>query len=263
MYREYPAPEALTGLVECFWRRELTKPGADTSGVILPDGRVDVIWTARGPTLVAGPQTRFLPRPLQAPFVAIGARFCPGVGPPLLGLPAHELVDMHVSLTEIDTRPAARLNDQLAALADPGLAVTRIGDALAELADGAGALDPVVRGAARILDGPGTTVRYVASEVAMSERQLERRFRESVGYGPKTLQRILRFRRFLSELGKDPEGSGDLARIAAETGYSDQAHLTRGSRELSGLTPTQLKRLWQSDRVRRPSGQGARSPAGS
>jgi len=95
-----------------------------------------------------------------------------------------------------------------------------------------------------LLDGPGTTVGHVASEVALSERQLERRFRESVGYGPKTLQRILRFRRFLSELGKEPESSGDLARIAAETGYSDQAHLTRESRELSGLSPTQLKRQW-------------------
>jgi AraC-like DNA-binding protein len=244
MYREYPAPEALTGLVECFWRSEFTEPGADTSGVVLPDGRVDVIWTAGGPTLVAGPQKRFLPRPLQAPFVAIGARFYPGVGPPLLGLPAHELVDMHVPLTEIDTRPAGALNDQLAALADPGLAVGKLGGALAELADGAGALDPLVRGATRLLDGSGTTVRHVASEVALSERQLERRFRESVGYGPKTLQRILRFRRLLSELGKEPESSGDLARIAAETGYSDQAHLTRESRELSGLSPTQLKRLW-------------------
>jgi AraC-like DNA-binding protein len=244
MYREYPAPEALAGLVECFWRSEFTEPGADTSGVILPDGRVDIIWTAGGPTLVAGPQKRFLPRPLQAPFVAIGARFYPGVGPPLLGLPAHELVDMHVHLTEIDTRPAGALSDQLAALADPGLAVGKLGGALAELADGAGALDPLVRGATRLLDGPGTTVRHVAGEVALSERQLERRFRESVGYGPKTLQRILRFRRFLSALGKEPESSGDLARIAAETGYSDQAHLTRESRELSGLSPTQLKRLW-------------------
>src|SRR6266508_4529226 len=143
MYREYPAPEALAGLVECFWRSEFTEPGADTSGVVLPDGRVDVIWPAGGPTLVAGPQKRFLPRPLQAPFVAIRTRFYPGVGPPLLGLPAHELVDMHVALTEIDTRPAGALNDQLAALADPGLAVGKLGGALAELADGAGALDPL------------------------------------------------------------------------------------------------------------------------
>src|SRR5215211_2805874 len=63
------------------------------------------------------------------------------------------------SLTEIDTRPAGALNDQLAALADPRLAVGKLGGALAELADGAGALDPLVRGATRLLDGPGTMVR--------------------------------------------------------------------------------------------------------
>jgi AraC-like DNA-binding protein len=246
MYREYPAPEALAGLVECFWRSEFLEPGSDASGVVLPDGRVDVIWTTGGPTLVAGPQKRFLPRPLRAPFVAIGARFYPGVGPPLLGLPAHQLVDIHVPLAAIDTRPAAALTDQLAALADPGLAVGRLGGALAELAEGAGALDPLVAGATRLLDEPATTVRQVASEVALSERQLERRFRESVGYGPKTLQRILRFRRFLTELGREPKDSGGLARIAAATGYADQAHLTRESRELSGLSPVELARLWRA-----------------
>ncbi len=222
------------------------EPHSDESGVILPDGRVDVIWTAGGRTLVAGPQKRFLPRPLQAPFVAIGARFYPGVGPPLLGLPAHQLIDMHVPLAAIDTGTAAALNARLAALADPGLAVGRLSGALAELTDRAGALDPLVLGATRLLNGSDATIRHLASEVAVSERQLQRRFRESVGYGPKTLQRILRFRRFLTELGRGRGGSGGLARIAASTGYADQAHLTRESRELSGLSPVQLERLWRA-----------------
>ena len=85
----------------------------------------------------------------------------------------------------------------------------------------------------------------MASELALSERQLQRRFRESVGYGPKTLQRILRFRRFLGELGRGRDGPGGLAGIAASTGYADQAHLTRESRELAGSSPAQLERLWR------------------
>lgn len=244
MYREYPAPAALAGLVECFWRSELVEPGSDQSGVVLPDGRVDVIWTAGGPTLVAGPQKRFLPRPLQAPFVAIGARFHPGVGPPLLGLPAHQLVDMHVPLAAIDTRPAAALSRQLAGLPDPSHAFRTLNGALAKLAGRAEAVDALVPGAARLLEGPDATVGHLAGELALSERQLQRRFRESIGYGPKTLQRILRFRRFLVELQRGRQGSGGLARIAASTGYADQAHMTRECRELSGLSPVQLERLW-------------------
>jgi AraC-like DNA-binding protein len=245
-YREHPAPAALAGLVECFWRSELSEPDADASGVVLPDGRVDVIWTADGQTLVAGPQKLSLPRPLRPPFVAIGARFHPGVGPQLLGLPAHELVDTHVPLAAIDTRPAAALSERLAALSDPSGAFATLDAALAELAGRADAVDAVVRGATRLLDGAGVTVGRLAGELALSERQLQRRFRESVGYGPKTLQRILRFRRFLLELRRGRDDSGGLARIAASTGYADQAHLTRECRELSGFSPVQLERLWRA-----------------
>ena len=54
---------------------------------------------------------------------------------------------------------------------------------------------------------------------------------DAVGYGPKTLERILRFQRFLM-LGGD-----DLARLALDAGYADQAHLTRECTRLAGLPP--------------------------
>ena len=48
------------------------------------------------------------------------------------------------------------------------------------------------------------------------------------------LQRVLRLRRFLARTDVD------LAAAAAEAGYSDQPHLTRECRQLTGLTPAQL-----------------------
>jgi AraC-like DNA-binding protein len=70
----------------------------------------------------------------------------------------------------------------------------------------------------------------------MSERQLRRRFERSVGYGPRTLRRVLRFQRFLAAA----QGGGSLARIAADAGYADQAHLARDCGRLAGLTPSAL-----------------------
>ena len=52
-------------------------------------------------------------------------------------------------------------------------------------------------------------------------------------------QRILRFQRFVSRIDRD---RADLATLAAETGYADQAHLTRECLTLSGLTPAALAR---------------------
>ena len=58
-----------------------------------------------------------------------------------------------------------------------------------------------------------------------------------MGYGPKTLQRVLRFRRFVSRIDAlaGTAGTADLAGIAAEAGYADQAHLTRESTRLASL----------------------------
>jgi transcriptional regulator GlxA family with amidase domain len=98
-------------------------------------------------------------------------------------------------------------------------------------------LDSAVAEATWLLDDPGTKVGDVAASVYVSERQLRRRFEERVGYGPKTLQRVLRFQRLKAML--EVPGA-ELARAAVAAGYADQAHLSRECRELAGLTPSEL-----------------------
>jgi AraC-like DNA-binding protein len=69
-----------------------------------------------------------------------------------------------------------------------------------------------------------------------------------VGYGPKTLHRVLRFRRFLARADANgPEA--DLVRLALEAGYADQAHLTRECTRLTGLAPAALGRSRAEDGV--------------
>ena len=55
------------------------------------------------------------------------------------------------------------------------------------------------------------------------------------------MTRVLRFRRFLSRID-EAGAAADLAGLAAEAGYADQAHLTRESTRLAGLTPAALAR---------------------
>jgi AraC-like DNA-binding protein len=252
-YREYRPPAALEGVVECFWRRERWRP-PDTDLGVLPDGRVDVIWAADGTVLVVGPQTRPLGRPLPPELVVVGVRFPLGIGPPLLGVPAHELADMHIPLEAIDARAAALLLRDLVAIEDPAEAPARIARAVATRVDSYRSPDPVVRRATTLLEYPRARVERVAGELALSQRQLQRRFRELVGYGPKTLQRVLRFQRLLGALELGREQTGGLARIAAAIGYTDQAHLTRETRDLSGLSPVSLERALGALKDERASG---------
>ena len=91
----------------------------------------------------------------------------------------------------------------------------------------------------RLRSDPAARAEDVAAEVGLSERQFRRRFHAAAGYGPKTLHRVLRFQRFVRQLDASA-GTPDLAAVAAEAGYADQAHLTRECNALAGMTPTAL-----------------------
>jgi transcriptional regulator GlxA family with amidase domain len=85
---------------------------------------------------------------------------------------------------------------------------------------------------------PQLPLKRLAAMLGITERQLRRRFATAVGYGPKTMQRILRFQRFLTLASR--AAAPDLAGLAYEAGYADQAHLTRESGRLAGRTPAEL-----------------------
>lgn len=78
-------------------------------------------------------------------------------------------------------------------------------------------------------------VDELARRAAMSARHLERRFKDQVGVGPKWV--IRRYRLF--EAAERALGETDVSwsRLAADLGYSDQAHLTRDFRSMFGMTP--------------------------
>ena len=72
----------------------------------------------------------------------------------------------------------------------------------------------------------------------MTRRHLERRFREEVGLRAKQMARIARVHAVLQTLQQQPLLSG--AEIAAQCGYSDQPHMIRECKALTGHTPARL-----------------------
>lgn len=76
-------------------------------------------------------------------------------------------------------------------------------------------------------------VEALARELGCSRRHLAKRFAEDVGVTPKVAARLIRFEAVRARLGSAP-----LARLAAERGFSDRAHLAREFRALGGAPPT-------------------------
>ena len=134
-----------------------------------------------------------------------GVRFRLGVAGAALGLPAGEFADDSVPVADVW---GPGVDERVAAGGLPALIA-----GVRERVLGA-PLDPLARAAALRMAVPGRA--RLGAGLGVSERQLRRRFEDAVGYGPKTLARVLRFQRFLALAS----GGGELARLALSAGYA-------------------------------------------
>ena len=82
----------------------------------------------------------------------------------------------------------------------------------------------------------GISVSEVTSRLGMLPKTFVRRFRQHVGLAPKRFSRVRRLQRVLRSMSA--ANSVDWAAIAAEHGYTDQAHLIHDFRALTGIVPS-------------------------
>jgi AraC-like DNA-binding protein len=172
------------------------------------------------------------------PTRSILVRFTPQ-GATCLGAPASELASRSVGLDEI-VRPARARE-----------VITRVGEARSDAEAVAvveaflGTLpyapDPLVARALDMLDpaGGGCRVAAVARRLAISERQLERRFRDRVGISPGQFAGLRRFER-AAELATR---ASSLTDVAFAAGYYDQPHFIREFRRFAGVAPRDWLRM--------------------
>lgn len=219
-YRESLPPAPLRDLVECAW----VVDGPPEEVRVLPDGCMDLM-RMDGRIIVAGPDTTASVSPRGGePFV--GLRFHPGVLPRLLGVPASELRDQRVALSDLrgGLPPCASLTRLATALASHDPSVETAPWSLSLLSTVTSRL------------AAGSAVSDVAREIGWSNRTIQRQCTSVYGYGPATLRRILRFRRAAKML----DVGLPIVEVAVRAGYSDQPHLHREVRDFAGVSLRQL-----------------------
>jgi AraC-like DNA-binding protein len=234
VYREWAPHPALTSRVVCAWR----DPARVRPQPVLPDACIDLVWDGHS-LCVAGPDTTAVP--VDESFTFVGVRFRPGAGPAFLGVGADAFVNARVLLEDVWGSAALRLQDQL--LAEPARAAELLEAALLRRLPEVAGPDPLVNAVLLELvcspayaDEDEAVGHRLSTNLGVSQRTLRRRCTTALGYGPKTLERILRFRRALRLM----RNGHPLVEAAREAGYADQAHLTNESQRLAGLTPRSL-----------------------
>lgn len=84
-------------------------------------------------------------------------------------------------------------------------------------------------------DAAADSVDEAATRLAVSVRTLQRLAHRHVGMSPAAMIRRRRLQEAAERLRLEP--ALDLARLAAESGYADHAHLTRDFRQVLGIAP--------------------------
>lgn len=170
----------------------------------------------------------------------VTARLQLGAPEAVLGVPASAIAGRIVALEELWGDAATRrLLERLAAARATVDAAAIVERAIAErlaTVDPRRAHSGLAREAADRL--ASHNVNAVAAALGVSERHLRRVFWEAVGMSPKAFAKLARFHRALRAACEGSRGSW--ARIAAATGYYDQAHLIAEFRAIAGVTPRVL-----------------------
>jgi len=98
------------------------------------------------------------------------------------------------------------------------------------------------RAAMRLCAEPGIAVESLAGAEHVSRRQLERDFSHYLGTSPRHLAQVAR----VQWVSRRARSGASLADIAADVGFSDQAHMSRSIRQMTGLTPRDFVRTRQT-----------------
>jgi AraC-like DNA-binding protein len=242
MFR-YPPSAALQPLVRHFWLPVWSV--ADTAGVTqqVLQYPICLIVVASGYARFYGPTSGLSRTNLVGDGWAAGVALQPTAGFMVGGRNVSEMADTFVDLATIDSfDPAPLIADVTRTMeCDPhdvnahAAVVAMYENALRPLLpiDDDGRL---INSVVAFIEERTDVVRVsqVCEQFAVTERQLQRLCSRRVGLGPKW---IIQRRRLHEAAEALRAGSANLAAIAADLGYADQAHFTRDFKSVTGRTP--------------------------
>ncbi|MQS12818.1 AraC family transcriptional regulator [Streptomyces kaniharaensis] len=229
-----PDPE-VARFVEFYWLVRWDRRGLPPyEQKVLAHPNVHLVFEAPRARVYGVDRSLFVRR-LEGAGHVLGVKFRPGAFRPLAGRPVVALADRSVPAAEFFGPETDRLNEEIlgapenpAALAD------------AFLRPRLPAPDPVAEEVAAVVDritgSPDLRrVDDLAREFGVTLRRLQRLFAEYVGASPKWVLRRARLHEAAERA--DAGSEVDLAALAADLGYADQAHFTRDFTAAVGTSP--------------------------
>ena len=156
----------------------------------------------------------------------------------LLPIAAHELNDCTVELADVFGDEAKDLENGIVNAQKTEFVIANVERFLLKKIIYKNAPDPGLKECLRLIYTSGGLIAIPAllKEVAISERQLERKFTQYIGTTPKRYADIIRFHHFLKLL-QDRSTSRKISDAVYDSGYYDHSHLNSYFKKITGTTP--------------------------
>jgi AraC-like DNA-binding protein len=238
--RRFPPAADLAWCVERHWTVEWDLPAGELAeSELLPHPCVNVVLD-RGQLMICGVGREVFRYPLQGRGRVYGVKLRPAAFRPFLGYDVARLTDRTVPATELWPE-ADPLAGRLRGTAEPGELVEATEDFLRGLRVEP---DPVVGLLARavfsLLTDPAVRqVGQVCALVGIHQRSLQRLFRGYVGVTPSWVLKRGRLHAAAERVAEQAAVGVPVvwAELAAELGYTDQAHFIHDFRRAVGESP--------------------------
>jgi AraC-like DNA-binding protein len=172
--------------------------------------------------------------------IVVGFTFQPGAARHWLGLPIDQIFGRRIDLEQLWGTQVLRLAEFAGEAGSAAGIARRLEAGLVRRSANLAYSHEQIRQIFAMLEADQTQrgVTALIDWFGLSARTLRRRCDGEFGYGAKTLERILRFQRFLKLAGESR--ASQIADWALEAGYAGQAHLSREARRISALPPSRV-----------------------
>ena len=255
-YREFSPGDALKPYVECYWTADFNGTAADVTPEqeCLPLGLMELIFTLNEDPfeVTIGGKRDILPASFIAGLYDVpaswkgagnsrifGIRIKPECLLELFGIPVSVVFQEYTDTRHFFGKIADELTDRMRQATSTGDRIMLAEDFLLQyLRDRQHGRNYIVEATRIIRQSAGNiSLEELSGQLYISPRQLQRRFKDSIGTSPKTFMRIIRFAHAYGYVQRQ-QGAPNWASLSYHFGYSDQAHFIRDFKQFSGKLPS-------------------------
>jgi AraC-like DNA-binding protein len=257
VYQEYPIAEPLKPYVKVIWSMESDESWAPPMR-ILPDSCVELVIHFNKPykttfnnnkseiqpqSFVVAQMKNFIEIEPHGKIGMISVRFSAQGAYHFFGMPMKEIANGIVDLKLVWNNLAKEIEDRIVTCNDTNERNHIIQHYLLIQLSKNGKSDATLDHSLFLIHSAHGQIRAdaIAAKLGMSNRQLVRKFSNSIGLSPKEFSRIIKFISSLNYLKTNRDTN--LAEAAYSCGYYDQAHFIHDFKGYSGLTPSQFLTL--------------------